>query len=83
MAAIWAEADRLEAARQRQTRTMSPRERMIRFERLQRQAWETLQANPEGMDRFIRRNRSIRRDANRRRLEAELLHLDSGPQTDS
>jgi len=49
--------DRLERAR---VRALTPRERLAAMQRLIDEGWALLQANPEGLARFRRRNFSAR-----------------------
>lgn len=70
--AIWAEAERVNLARRRRDQGLTPEERLAKFEEIQRRAWKVLEANPEGMARFIRRNRAKRRESNRMRLELQM-----------
>jgi hypothetical protein len=56
--------------RRRQSHAMTPAQRLSAFLVLQRQAEQTLAANPAAVVAFHRRNRQQRRQANVRRLEA-------------
>ncbi len=61
--------------RQRRQRdwTLSPVERLARFERLQAAAWYTLASNPLALEAFHRRNRLARRQSSVAKLLADML----------
>jgi hypothetical protein len=55
--------------------SLTPEQRMHRFEILQVEAMKLLATNPKAMDEFIRRNHHARRMSSARQLEAKLLRV--------